>query len=332
MAKETVKEPAQAKEQPAQAKTSQDLQISSVLDLQTNFKDIAEQHLALRFANKPEFKAEFIKTFSDFIFSQDDEMLEKISKTRQNTLMNAMFKATEAGASFAKKEVSFIPFKIFKKVIEKGVEKKIETGEFDAMVIFDINFQKQQVLKLKNCKRFFTSEVHEGVEILENLETGNVEFEGKNDVTKPTIGYYAVFITTEGERYDRFMTTSEIIDRAKFSPQFKADNYKSINNNIHFEKVVVRNLMKEIPKISDELKSIMSVDESYSDYVEVHEAIEAPKKTNQLEEAKKELAKEKEAPEVEFEKESSKAKEVKKPKEAKEAKEVTPPVEENQYF
>ena len=67
------------------------------------------------------------------------------------------------------------------------------------MVIFDINFQKQQVLKLKNCKRFFTSEVHEGVEILENLETGNIEFEGKNDVTKPTIGYYAVFITTEGE-------------------------------------------------------------------------------------------------------------------------------------
>ena len=42
---------------------------------------------------------------------------------------------------------------------------------------------------------------------------------------------------------------------------------------------------------------------SYSDYVEVHEAIEAPerKRTNRLEEAKKELAKEKEAPEVEFE-------------------------------
>ena len=59
------------------------------------------------------------------------------------------------------------------------------------------------------------------------------------------------------------MTTSEIVQRAKFSPQFKAENYKVANNNIHFEKVVVRNLMKEIPKISDELKSIMSVDESY---------------------------------------------------------------------
>ena len=75
--------------------------------------------------------------------------VRKIIKNTQNTLYECCFspKATEAGASFAKKEVSFIPFKIFKKVIEKGVEKKIETGEFDAMVIFDINFQKQQVLE-----------------------------------------------------------------------------------------------------------------------------------------------------------------------------------------
>ncbi len=309
-----------------------DLQISSILDLQTNYKEVAEQHLALRFADNEEFKKAFVKTFSDLIFSQDDEMLEKLSKTRQNTLLNAVFKATEAGASFAKKEVSFIPYAAYKKTNEKGVEKKVATGEFDAIVIFDINFQKQQILKLKNCKRFFTSEVHEGVEILENLETGNIEFEGKNDVTKPTIGYYAVFITTEGERYDRFMTTAEIIERAKFSPQFKAENYKVTNNNIHFEKVVVRNLMKEIPKISDELKSIMSVDETYSDYIEVHEVIEAPKKTNLLEEAKKELAKEKEAPEVEFEEETPKVKEVKKPNEPKKPKEATPPVEEIQYF
>ena len=48
-------------------------------------------------------------------------MLEKLSKTRQNTLMNAVFKATEAGASFAKKEVSFI-FLLLKnkKTNEKG--------------------------------------------------------------------------------------------------------------------------------------------------------------------------------------------------------------------
>ena len=90
---------------------------------------------------------------------------------------------------------------------------------------------------------------------------------GENDVTKPTIGYYAVFITTEGERYDKFMTNAEIIERAKFNPNADLSKYKVTNNNIHFEKIVVRNLIKEIPKISEELKSIMSVDEhEYADY------------------------------------------------------------------
>lgn len=273
--------------------TGKDMQIKSVLDLQTNYKQLAEHHLAQRFVDSPEFKKEFIKTFSDLIFSQNEEMLEKLTKSKPNTLLNAVYKATEAGASFAKKEVSFIPFEIYKKTTEKGVETKKATGEFDAMVIFDINFQKQQILTLKNCKKFFTAEVHEGVEIIENLETGNIDFSGKNDVTKPTIGYYAVFITTEGERYDKFMTNAEIVERAKFSPQFKADKYKSTNNNIHYEKVVVRNLIKEIPMISEELKSIIEVDEAYQDYEEVQEVhkLVDEKKPNQLEEAKKELAK-----------------------------------------
>ena len=78
------------------------MQVNTVLGLQTNYKQLAENHLAERFSNNPEFKAEFIKTFSDLIFSQNDEMLEKLAKTRQNTLLNAIFKATEAGASFAK--------------------------------------------------------------------------------------------------------------------------------------------------------------------------------------------------------------------------------------
>ncbi len=226
-----------------------DLQVNTVLGLQTNYKRLAENHLAERFSNNPEFKAEFIKTFSDLIFSQNDEMLEKLAKTRQNTLLNAIFKATEAGASFAKKEVSFIPYEIYKKTTEKGVEKKVATGEFDAMVMFDINFEKQQILKLPNCKRFFTAEVHEGVKVTENLMTGTTDFEGENDITKPTVGYYACFITTEGEKYDKFMTLAQIVERANFSPQFKSGKYKQASNNIHYEKLVVRNLMKEIPKI-----------------------------------------------------------------------------------
>lgn len=273
-----------------------DLQVNTVLGLQTNYKQLAENHLAERFSNNPEFKAEFIKTFSDLIFSQNDEMLEKLAKTRQNTLLNAIFKATEAGASFAKKEVSLIPYEIFKKTTEKGVEKKVATGEFDAIVIFDINFEKQQILKLPNCKRFFTAEVHEGVKVTENLMTGTIDFEGENDITKPTIGYYACFITTEGEKYDKFMTLAQIVERASFSPQFKSGNYKQTSNNIHYEKVVVRNLMKEIPKISNELKSIISVEElQYHDYIEVEEPVQKieEKKINQLEQAKKEIAEKK---------------------------------------
>jgi hypothetical protein len=281
-----------------------ELAINSITDLQTNYKQIAETHLADRFSDNPEFKKQFLKTFSDLIFSQDDEKLEKLTKTRKNTLLNAVFVATEAGASFAKKEVSFIPYAVDKKITEKGVERKVATGEFDAKMIFDINFQKQQILKLKNCKKFFTAEVHESVKVIADLGTGNTVFDGINDITKPTIGYYAMFITTEGERYDKFMTTAQIIERAKFSPQFKADKYKSTNNNIHYEKVVVRNLLKEIPKISENLKSIIAFDEvgDYTDYIEVggehKEQIEAPK-INKLDEAKKEMAKEKPKPEPE---------------------------------
>lgn len=273
--------------------TTTDLQVNTVLGLQTNYKRLAENHLAERFSNNPEFKAEFIKTFSDLIFSQNDEMLEKLAKTRQNTLLNAIFKATEAGASFAKKEVSFIPYEIFKKTTEKGVEKKVATGEFDAMVIFDINFEKQQILKLPNCKRFFTAEVHEGVKVTENLMTGTTDFEGENDITKPTVGYYACFITTEGEKYDKFMTLAQIVERANFSPQFKPANYKETSNNIHYEKLVVRNLLKEIPKISNELKSVLSVDETqYHDYIEVGEPVQKieEKKLSELEQAKKDIA------------------------------------------
>ena len=263
---------------------------TTAIALQENFKSMSDSHLKMRGSDNPEFKIQFLKTFSDLIFSQNDEMLEKLSKTKPASLMNAIFRATESGASFAKKEISFIPFEIFKKEKKQGAEVKTATGEYEALVIFDINFQKQQILKLANCKRFYTAEVHDGVEIISDLTTGNYCFEGKNDVTKETIGYYACFVSTDNEIYDLFMTCAEIIERAKFSPGFKESNYKKTGKSIHFEKIVVRNLMKIIPKISDELKSVIAWDErsEYTDY----ELIPDDKKT--LESAKKELAEKKE--------------------------------------
>ena len=262
----------------------------STIALQDEFTPLSEQYLKMRGSDNPEFKVQFLKTFSDLLFSQNDEMLEKLSKTKSASLMNAVFRATESGASFAKKEISFIPFEIFKKTVEKGVEKKIATGEYEALVIFDINFQKQQILKLVNCKRFYTCEIHDGVQVISDMTTGNYSFDGQNDVFKPTVGYYAVFITTDDQIYDIFMSCAEIIERAKFSPGFKAANYTKTNNSIHFEKIAVRNLMKIIPKISEELKSVLAYDESseYTHYEDVSD------NKNTLEAVKKELAEKKE--------------------------------------
>jgi hypothetical protein len=259
---------------------------TTAIALQEDFKAISDTHLKMRGSDNPEFKIQFLKTFSDLIFSQNDEMLEKLSKTKPASLLNAVFRATESGASFAKKEVSFIPYEIFKKEKVNGAEKKTATGEYEALVIFDINFQKQQILKLENCKRFYTAEVHEGMEIISDLTTGNFCFDGKNDVTKPTIGYYACFQAKDEQIYDLFMTCAEIVDRAKFSPQFKPENYKQTGKSIHYEKIVVRNLLKLIPKISNELKSVLAWDENgeFSSY----ELVEDDKKS--LESAKKELA------------------------------------------
>lgn len=254
--------------------------------LQKDFLQLSEQHLQLRASDNPEFKKAFVKTFSDLIFSQNDEMLEKLSKTKPSSLLNAVFKATEVGASFAKKEVSFIPFEIFKKEKRDGAEIKKATGEYEALVIFDINFQKQQILKLKNCKRFFTAEIHEGVKVISDLMTGNFIFEGSNDVTKPTIGYYAAFISQDDQKYDLFMSCAEIVDRAKFSPNFKPDNYKKSENSIHYEKIVVRNLIKIIPRASEELSSILGYDEG-GEFTEFIELKDTPSK---LEEAKKDLS------------------------------------------
>lgn len=296
-------------------------ELTKANELQTAFVTMSESHLKLRASDNPEFKKEFIKTFSDLIFSQNDEMLEKLAKTKPASLLNAVFKATEVGASFAKKEVSFIPFEIFKKEKKNGADVKSGTGEYEALVIFDINFQKQQILKLKNCKRFFTAEIHEGVKVLNDLISGNYIFEGENDVTKPTVGYFACFISDSDERYDLYMSCAEIVDRAKFSPQFKPDNYKKVSNSIHYEKIVVRNLMKIIPKISQELSSILA----YDDAAEFTEYEEIKPEINRLEEAKKELAAKKE-PEKTEEKPLKKVVKVEMPeaKSEEKAEKVTP--------
>lgn len=253
-------------------------------EMRAQFGEIAKKHLSERFANNPEFEQAFKKTFSDLIFSRTDEELEQLLKIKQNTLLNAVFVATEAGASFAKKEISLIPFKIKRKEVVNGVERLKDTGEYTATIIIDINYQKQQIFKLENCKRFFTAEIKEGVKIIQDLETGNYTFSGENDVTKRTVGYYAVFLTTDGEKYDLFMTNAEIIERAKMNPSFDQSKYKSENNNIHFEKIVVRNLIKEIPKVSKHLQTSIAIDEV--EFTEYHEIEEAPQK-NALEDAKR---------------------------------------------
>jgi len=253
-------------------------------DFQRDLIAISKPYLEVRGSNSPEFAVQFNKTLSDMVYSQTDEGLEALKKARPQSLLNAVFRACEVGASFAKKEISVLPFAIYATEKKDGVTSKRATGQNDLTIVVDINFQKQQILAMPNCKHFFVAEVHDGVEILHDLSTGNCIFDGKNDVTKPTIGYYAKFLSTDNEVYDLFMTCGEIIDRAKTNPGFKEANYKNTAKSIHFEKIVVRNLMKIIPKVSNELRSVLAWDDSHelTEYVDVSEP-----KVNALEEAKK---------------------------------------------
>ena len=260
-------------------------QIIKLDDITNDYRSVATTYLQRRGSDNPEFVAKFMETFSALIFSQSDDMIEKIKKTRPNSLLNAIHTATELEASFAKKEISIIPFEIYKKVKQGDVEKKVATGEYDLTVIHDIKAQKQLILNLENCKHFFTAEVHEGVEVCQNLATGNYDMIGKNDVNKETVGYYARFTDVSCEVYDLFMSCKEITDRASFSPGYDEKKYKQTRNNPHYEKIVVRNLMKIIPKVSKKIINSIAI-ETYTDY----ELIEDKQpKTSTLEEAKKEL-------------------------------------------
>ena len=260
----------------------------AITPLQRDYLQIAEKHLKLRASDNPEFQKLFIKTFSDMLFSQTDEMLEKLSKVREQSLVNAVFRATELGASFAKKEISVLPFEITVKENRDGVMVERKTGTYELTLITDINYQKQIILRMPNCKKFFTAEVHEGVEVIENLSTGNYDFIGVNSPSKPTIGYYASFLSTDNVLYDIFMSNSTIIDRAKMNPHYKSKLYENPSSNVHFEKIVVRNLMKIIPKTTQEAKSILITDQAF-DYAEFVEVDESPK-VNALEDAKKQIA------------------------------------------
>lgn len=267
---------------------SQTTSIQLQNDFQKDLQVSSKNYLDIRGCNNPEFSAKFNKVLTDMLYSQTDDGIEALKKARPQSLFNAVFRASEIGASFAKKEISVLPFAASKTVKEGGVTKKIATGQNDLVIVVDINFQKQQILKMPNCKKFFTAEVTDGVQIYRDLTTGEYVFEGKNDVTKPTIGYYACFITTDGEVYPLFMTCGEIVDRARFNPGFNEKNYANTKNSIHYEKIVVRNLLKIIPNISDELKSILILEGSNEVQDVDHVVIDEP--VNQLEEAKKELA------------------------------------------
>jgi len=201
-------------------------------DFQNQFLSQVDIYLESRKSNSPEFKLAFEKVASDMIYSQTVDGLEAIKKARPLSLFNAVFVAAEIGASFAKKEISVLPFAAKITTTDGDVVTKKSTGENDLTIVVDINFQKQMILKMDNCLQFFTAEVHEGVQVCHNLTTGNCEFEGKNDVTKPTIGYYSRFAATSGQVYDIFMSCAEIVDRAKMNKVgFKPENYKNTRVN-----------------------------------------------------------------------------------------------------
>ena len=260
-------------------------------EFQNQFLSQVYTYLDDRKINSPEFKLNFEKVAADMIYSQTTDGLEAIKKARPLSLFNAIFIATEIGASFSKKEISVLPFAATVTTKVGDTVSKKATGENDLTVVVDINFQKQMILKMPNCQHFFTAEVHDGVQVFHDLTTGNCLFEGKNDVTKPTVGYYSRFADRSGEVYDLYMSCAEIVDRASMNKVgFKPDNYKKTSKSIHYEKIVVRNLLKVIPREETKLSSILAWDENSE--LTPYELVEDS--TNTLEAAKKELSAKKE--------------------------------------
>jgi len=257
--------------------------------LKTDFKEIAISYLkGLGIEDELSIK-KYQNTLGDFAYYVTPENVDLLMKMRNSNFLNAMYRVSKTGALFSQKEASLLPFEIKKKEKRGDIVVEILTGEYDAVLVIDINYQKQMIQSLPNCKRFFTCEVYDGVQPILNLSTGNYEFDGINNALKPTIGYYAVFLDTEDIIHDIFMSNAEIIKRAESNPKVKKDNYKDPKNNIHMEKIVIRNLMKEIPKVTESLKVIESLENGYDLEITEHEDV-TDKKPNALEDAKKELA------------------------------------------
>ena len=257
--------------------------------LKDEFKGIAKLYLENLGDTSPESLKKFQDTLGDFAYYVTPENVENITKMRKANFLNAMYRVSKTGALFSQKQASLLPFEIKKKEKRGDSIVEISTGEYDAVLVIDINYQKQMIQALPNCKKFFTGEVYEGVQPILNLTTGNYEFIGVNDCTKQTIGYYAAFITNDGVLYDCFMTNKEIITRAESNPKVKKENYKEVKGNIHMEKIVIRNLYKEIPKLNEALKAIDSL-EAHEIEITEHEDVTDQPKVNALEEAKKEIA------------------------------------------
>ncbi len=71
---------------------------------------------------------------------------------------------------------------------------------------------------------------------------------------------------------------------------FKESNYKNTSKSIHYEKIVVRNLIKIIPRQESKLSSIIAYDENYNLEITPHEDVTNNENENALEAAKKELS------------------------------------------
>ena len=287
-------------------------------EFQNQFLSQVDTYLNDRKINSPEFKLNFEKVAADMIYSQTTDGLEAIKKARPLSLFNAIFIATEIGASFAKKEISVLPFAAVVTTKVGDTTSKRATGENDLTVVVDINFQKQMILKMPNCQHFFTAEVHDGVQVFHDLATGNCLFEGKNDVTKPTVGYYSRFVDKSGEVYDLYMSCAEIVDRASMNKVgFKPDNYRKTSKSIHYEKIVVRNLLKSIPREESKLDSILAYDEvqeltPYEDVTDGGKSLESAKRELiPKKEPVSDIKKEPEVVSTEEAQESGKEKEVK---------------------
>lgn len=107
-------------------------EIVKLENLQETFPQLQKNILSVALRIIPNFSANLCTDAPDLVYSQSDkEMLRKARKSAPEQFVERAFIATEIGASFAKKEISFIPYEIFKKETVNGVETKKKTRNLD---------------------------------------------------------------------------------------------------------------------------------------------------------------------------------------------------------